>query len=143
MYVVIICVFYINDSFFFFLLDSNVLWKYWISQNILLNRTTINHNSRIENRLHLKNSSVLQTFITIFYINMCIVTILLNFFILWKDYYHINIKRVILINKIMYSFVLLWIFLKRFVHQDWCVLPIPWDVNEVTYSRLQVFYHFN
>lgn len=36
--------------------------------------------------------------------------ILFHTSILGKDYYHINIKRVILINKIMYGFVLLWIF---------------------------------
>lgn len=41
---------------------------------------------------------------------MCIVAILLYFFILGRNYYHINIKRVILVSKIMYSFVLLWIF---------------------------------
>lgn len=48
---------------------------------------------------------------------MCTVAILLYFFILGKDYYHINIKRVILINKMMYSFLIMN-FLKRFVHQD-------------------------
>lgn len=105
-YVVIICVFYINDSFFYFF-----CWILMYYKNIetvkILNRTTINHNSQLENRLHLKNCFVLQTFITIFYINMCIVAILLYFFTLGKDYYHINIKRVILINKIVYSFVLL------------------------------------
>lgn len=80
---------------------------YKISGTVKIYYYRINHNSRLENRLHLKIVFVLQTFIKIFYINMCIVAILLHFLILGKDYYHINIKRIILINKIIYSLVLL------------------------------------